>query len=350
MTGPTILPLLGERAGVRVDYTLKILVVMPAPPSSAFSLFVCVLRSPTAPFSWIILLHFMFTGTYTAIVTPFKNGQIDVPAFENLVKFQIKGGVDGIVPAGTTGESSTLGYQENIDIIAHAVRFGRGKIKIIAGTGANSTAEAIYLTRAAEEVGADASLQVAPYYNKPTQEGLYQHFKAVARATNLPIILYSIPGRCGVEIGVETVKRLARDCKNIVAIKESGGSCDRVSQLRAALGPKFTILSGDDSLTLPFMSVGAEGVISVASNVFPREVTQMVNLFRSGKSAAALRIHEKYYPLFKDLFIETNPIPVKAALTMMKFISEEYRLPLVPMSPNNRNTLRATMKHCGILK
>jgi 4-hydroxy-tetrahydrodipicolinate synthase len=292
----------------------------------------------------------MFTGTYTAIVTPFKNGKIDEAAFKRLIELQIKGGVDGIVPAGTTGESSTLGYQENIDVVAHAVKFARGKIKIMAGTGANSTAEAIYLTRAAEEAGADASLQVAPYYNKPTQEGLYQHFKEIARSTNLPIILYSIPGRCGVEIGVETVKRLAKDCKNIVAIKESGGSCDRVSQLRAALGPKFTILSGDDSLTLPFMSVGAQGVVSVASNIIPREVSQMVKLYLSGKTTAALRIHEKYYPFVKDLFIETNPIPVKAALAMMGHITEEYRLPLVPMSSSNRATLRATLKHSGILK
>ena len=292
----------------------------------------------------------MFIGTYTAIVTPFKNGKIDDAAFERLIEFQIKGGVDGIVPAGTTGESSTLGYQENIDVVARAVKFARGKIKIIAGTGANATAEATYLTRAAEEVGADASLQVAPYYNRPTQEGLYQHFKAVARSTNLPIMLYNIPGRCAVDISVDTVKRLKDSCKNIVAIKESGGSCDRVSQLRAALGHEFVILSGDDSLTLPFMSVGAQGVVSVASNIIPREISQMVKLFRSGKPAAALRIHEKYFPLIKDLFIETNPTPVKAALAMMKFISEESRLPLVPMNPDHRNTLRATMKRCGILK
>lgn len=292
----------------------------------------------------------MFTGTYTAIVTPFKNGKIDDTALERLIEFQIKGGVDGIAPAGTTGESSTLSYEENIDVVARAVRFARGKIKIMAGTGANATNEAIYLTRAAEKAGADASLQVAPYYNKPTQEGLYQHFKAIARAVKLPIVLYSIPGRCGVEIGVETVRRLARDCKNIVAIKEAGGSCDRVSQLRAALGSAFAILSGDDSLTLPFMSVGAQGVVSVASNVAPREVSEMVKLFRAGKAAAALRLHEKWYPLFKDLFLETNPIPVKAALAMMKLIAEEYRLPLVPMDPKNRDTLRATMKRCGILK
>jgi len=292
----------------------------------------------------------MFIGTYTAIVTPFKNGKIDDSALERLVEFQIKGGVDGIVPAGTTGESSTLGFQENIDVVARAVKFARGKIKIIAGTGANSTSEAKYLTKAAEEVGADASLQVAPYYNRPTQEGLYQHFKAVAGVTSLPILLYNIPGRSAVEIAVDTVKRLAESCKNIVGIKESGGNCDRVSQLRATLGREFVVLSGDDSLTLPFMAVGAEGVISVASNIIPREISQMVKLFRSGKSAAALRIHEKFYPLLKDLFIETNPIPVKAALAMMKFISEEYRLPMVPMNPENRNTLRATMKRCGTLK
>jgi 4-hydroxy-tetrahydrodipicolinate synthase len=292
----------------------------------------------------------MFTGTYTAIVTPFKNGQVDETALERLIDFQIKGGVDGVVPVGTTGESPTLDYEEHIDVIAAAVKHARGRIKIIAGTGANSTAEAVYLTRAAEGAGADASLQVAPYYNKPTQEGLYQHFRAIARSTKLPIVLYSVPSRSGVEIGVETVRRLAQDCRNVVGIKESGGSCDRVSQLRAALDPKFTILSGDDSLTLPFMSVGAQGVISVASNVIPREVSQMVRFFLSGKAAAARRLHEKYYPLFKDLFIETNPVPVKAALAMMGRITEEYRLPLVSMAKSNRETLRTTMKRCGILK
>src|SRR5712672_1025853 len=236
--------------------------------------------------------HFkMFTGTYTAIVTPFKNGQLDEPALQRLIKLQIKAGVDGIVPVGTTGESPTVNYEEHIQIIALSVKFAAGKIKILAGTGGNSTTEAIYLTEHAEKAGADGSLQVAPYYNKPTQEGLYQHFRAVARATKLPIVLYSIPGRCGVEIGVDTVKRLAADSKNIVGIKEAGGSCDRVSQLRAALGPKFEIMSGDDSLTLPFMAVGANGVISVASNVIPKEVSQMVKLFSSGKAAAALRLH-----------------------------------------------------------
>jgi 4-hydroxy-tetrahydrodipicolinate synthase len=292
----------------------------------------------------------MFTGTYTAIVTPFRNGAIDDGAFENLIKFQIKGGVDGIVPVGTTGESPTLDCEEHIRVIELAVKFSAGKIKVLAGTGANATREAIELTQAAEKSGADGSLQVAPYYNKPTQEGLYQHFKAIAKSTKLPIVLYSIPGRCGIEIGIETVKRLATDCKNIIGIKESGGSCDRVSQLRAATPQKFEIMCGDDSLTLPFMTVGAQGVISVASNVIPKEVSQMVKLFSAGKISAAMKLHEKFYPLFKDLFIETNPTPVKAALAMMKLIEEEYRLPLVPMNPKNWDTLRTTLKRCGVLE
>jgi 4-hydroxy-tetrahydrodipicolinate synthase len=292
----------------------------------------------------------MFTGTYTAIVTPFRGGQLDEPALERLIKLQIKGGVDGIVPVGTTGESPTVNYEEHIKIIALSVKFAAGKIKVLAGTGGNSTSEAIYLTQEAEKVGADGSLQVAPYYNKPTQEGLYQHFKAISKATKLPIILYSIPGRCGIEIAVETVKRLAADCKNIIGIKEAGGSCDRVSQLRAVLGPKFEILSGDDSLTLPFMSVGANGVISVASNVIPKEVSQMVNAFARGDAKKALTLHARYYPLFKDLFVETNPTPVKAALAMMKVIEEEYRLPLVPMNPKNWDVLRTTLKRCDVLE
>jgi 4-hydroxy-tetrahydrodipicolinate synthase len=291
-----------------------------------------------------------FTGTYTAIVTPFLNGQLDEDALDRIIKMQIKGGVDGIVPVGTTGESPTVDMAEHVKIIELSVKFAAKKIKVLAGTGGNATAEAIHLTQAAEKAGADGSLQVAPYYNKPTQEGLFQHFRAIARATKLPIVLYSIPGRCGVEISVETVKRLAREYKNIVGIKEAGGSCDRVSQLRAALGENFTILSGDDSLTLPFMAVGAHGVVSVASNVIPKEVSQMVKLFATGKAAAAIRLHEKYYPLFKDLFIETNPTPVKAALAMMKVISEEYRLPLVPMNPKNWEALRTTLKRCNVLE
>ena len=292
----------------------------------------------------------MFTGTYTAIVTPFKNGKIDEPALERVIKAQIKGGVDGIVPVGTTGESPTLDYEEHVRVIELSVKFAHGKVKVLAGTGANSTSEAIYLTKAAEEVGADGSLQVAPYYNKPTQEGLFQHFHAIARSTKLPIILYSIPGRCGVEIAVDTVDRLIHDSANVVGIKEAGGTPDRVSQMRARLGREFVILSGDDSLTLPFMAVGAQGVISVASNIIPKEVTHMVRAFALGKPAIALKLHAKYYPIFKDLFIETNPVPVKAALALLGMIDEEYRLPLVAMSAANRETLKATLQACGVLK
>jgi 4-hydroxy-tetrahydrodipicolinate synthase len=291
-----------------------------------------------------------FSGTYTAIITPFrKNGKLDEPALKRLIDSQIKGGVDGIVPVGTTGESPTLDYEEHIEVIKRSIEFAAGKIKVLAGTGGNSTSEAIYLTKMAKKAGADGSLQVAPYYNKPSQEGLFQHFKAIAAATDLPLVLYSIPGRCGVEIAIETVARLGAACPSIVGIKEAGGNADRVSQLRAALGERFTILSGDDSLTLPFMAVGAQGVVSVASNVIPREVSQMVAALAQGKPAHARKLHSRFYPLFKDLFLETNPVPVKAALSMLGICAEEYRLPLVPMSAKNRDTLRATLKTCGVL-
>jgi 4-hydroxy-tetrahydrodipicolinate synthase len=290
-----------------------------------------------------------FAGTYTALVTPFKNGRLDEKALEGLIRMQIRAGVDGIVPVGTTGESPTLDYDEHIRVIELAVQFASGKLKVLAGTGGNSTKEAVDLTQRAEAAGADGSLQVAPYYNKPSQEGLFQHFQAVACATRLPIVLYSIPGRCGVEIAVETVCRLARRCGNVVGIKEAGGSADRVSQLCGRLGPRFTVLSGDDSLTLPFLAVGARGVISVASNVAPREVCRMVRAFVGGRLAQAQRCHAQLYPLFKDLFIETNPVPVKAALAMMGLIEEEYRLPLVAMNPKNRAILRATLRAGGLL-
>jgi 4-hydroxy-tetrahydrodipicolinate synthase len=292
----------------------------------------------------------MFKGTYTAIVTPFNDGKVDEPSLERLIKAQIKGGVDGIVPVGTTGESPTLSFEEHIAVVERSVELAAGKVQVMAGTGANSTDEAIYLTKAAEHAGADASLQVAPYYNKPTQEGLFQHFRAIAKNTKLPIVLYSIPGRCGVEIAVETVERLARECSNIVGIKEAGGAPDRVSQLRAALGPKFSILSGDDSLTLPFMSVGADGVVSVASNIVPKEVSQMVRAFAEGNARAALKIHARLFPLFRNLFIETNPVPIKAALAMRGMIKEEYRLPMVLMQSRNRELLQRTLESCGVLK
>lgn len=292
----------------------------------------------------------MFKGTYTAIVTPFRNGKMDLPALERVIRAQIKGGVDGIVPAGTTGESPTISFEEHIELIERSVQLANGKIKVIAGTGGNSTEEAIYLTKAAEKAGADGSLQVAPYYNKPTQEGLFQHFRAIAKGTGLPILLYSIPGRCGIEIGFETVVRLARECPNVVGIKEASGSPDRVSQIRNALGAKFDILSGDDSLTLPFMAVGGDGVVSVASNVIPKEVAKMVQLFAAGDARGALKLHAKFFPLFRNLFIETNPGPVKAAMVLQGVIEEEYRLPMVKMEKKTRDVLEQTMRACGILK
>jgi 4-hydroxy-tetrahydrodipicolinate synthase len=292
----------------------------------------------------------MLAGTYTALVTPFRNGKFDAPAFKRLIDMQVKGGVDGLVPVGTTGESPTLDYKEHNEVIAHAVEYAAGRIQVMAGTGGNSTSEAVYLTQEAEKAGADSSLQVAPYYNKPTQEGLFQHFLEISRATKLSLILYNIPSRCGVEIGVETVRRLAGATPRIVGIKEAGGNADRVSQLRAALGPRFSIFSGDDALTLAFMSLGAQGVVSVASNIVPRQVSRMVAAFRAGNPSAALKLHEQLYPLFKDLFIETNPQPVKAALAMMGLIREEFRLPLVPMSAKNRSILKSTLLQCGVLR
>jgi 4-hydroxy-tetrahydrodipicolinate synthase len=297
-----------------------------------------------------LLFEIMFTGTYTAIVTPFRSGVVDEDALNRLIRTQVRAGVEGIVPVGTTGESPTLDFEEHIRVIEVSVQFAAGRVKVLAGTGGNSTEEAIFLTQEAERAGADGSLQVAPYYNKPTQEGLFRHFRTIARRTRLPIVLYSIPGRCGVEIAVDTVVRLAAACRNIIGIKEAGGNADRVSQLRHALGPKFVILSGDDSLTLPFMSVGAQGVVSVASNVIPKQVAQMVRAYAGGKITEAQRLHARYYPLFKDLFLETNPVPVKAALAMLGQMDDEVRLPLAPMGKENAVRLRATLKACGLLK
>lgn len=292
----------------------------------------------------------MFTGTYTAIVTPFRNGSVDEAALEKLVKSQVKGGVDGIVPVGTTGESPTLDHDEHLHVIDLAVRFAKGRVKVLAGTGANSTQEAIELTCAAEKLGADGTLQVAPYYNKPTQEGVFQHFRAIAKATRLPIVLYSIPGRCGIEIGVDTTARLARECSNIIGMKEAGGDADRVSRLMAACGPKFVVLSGDDSLTLPFMAVGARGVISVASNVVPSLVSGMVRKYAAGDAKGALKVHQRLYPLFKNLFVETNPTPCKAALSLLGMMTDEVRLPLVAPTAATRSLMEKTLRELGVLK
>jgi len=289
-----------------------------------------------------------FAGAHTALVTPFRNDQFDTHAFRQLIEEQIAGGISGIIPVGTTGESPTLDHEEHLEVIRVAIETANKRCLVIAGTGSNSTAEAISLTQAAEKAGADAALLVAPYYNKPSQEGLYRHFKAIATAVKIPLVLYSIPGRCGIEIGVETTARLAKEFQNIVAIKEAGGSVERVNQLRQALPASFQILSGDDSLTLPFLSVGAVGVISVAANIIPAEVSRMVRHHLDGESAKALEIHQHYYSLFKDLFIEPNPVPVKFALARLGKMSSEVRLPLCEMTPASVQRLSETLDSFGL--
>jgi 4-hydroxy-tetrahydrodipicolinate synthase len=286
----------------------------------------------------------MFRGTYTAIVTPFKNGQIDEDGFRKLIDFQIDNGVEGIVPVGTTGEAATLDYDEHLRVIEMVVQQAKGRCKIIAGTGSNSTAEAIELTQKAEKLGIDCALLASPYYNKPTQEGVYRHYRAIAESSSLSLMLYNVPGRTAGEIGIETCARLARDCPTIVAIKEAGGSTDRVSALRNVLPPEFTILSGDDSMTLPFMAVGAVGVVSVASNIIPKPMTELVKNFLGERPTDSMRVHLRYFQLFKDLFLESNPIPVKTALNLMGMIDAEFRLPLCEMGTANREQLSRTLR------
>jgi 4-hydroxy-tetrahydrodipicolinate synthase len=286
----------------------------------------------------------MFKGTYTAIVTPFKNGRIDENGFRKLIDFQIENGIDGIVPAGTTGEAATLDYDEHLRIIEIAVEQANGRCKIVAGTGSNSTREAIELTQKAEKLGIDGALLASPYYNKPTQEGVYRHYRAIAESTSLKLMLYNVPGRTAGEIGIETCARLARDCGTIVSIKEAGGSTERVSALKNIVPSKFTILSGDDALTLPFMSVGAVGVVSVASNVIPKPMTELVRNFLDGRATDSMRVHLRYFQLFKDLFIESNPIPIKTALNLMGMIEAEFRLPLCEMGDANREQLSRTLR------
>ena len=285
----------------------------------------------------------MFRGTYTALVTPFLDGEVDAPAFEQLIERQIAGGVNGIVAIGTTGESPTRSHDEREQVIRLALEVANGRCQVLAGTGSYSTRDAIAATVAAEKMGADGALIVAPYYNKPSQEGLFRHFQAIARSTALPIMLYNIPGRCGVDISADTVERLAYDCGNVVSIKEASGSVDRVSELRIRMPEAFTILSGDDGLTLPFMSVGAVGVVSVASNLVPAEVCALVDLFRRGDIAAAQALHRRLAGIFKDLFIEPNPVPVKTALAWRGEMSNEVRLPLCEMTAANEARLRKTL-------
>ena len=285
-------------------------------------------------------------GTYTAIITPFNEDQsVDYGTLKKLVAWQIENGVEGIVPVGTTGESPTLEPSEHLKVIESVVEAAAGKAQIIAGTGANSTAEALELTKAVLNMGVDATLQVTPYYNKPSNEGLFQHFSAVADL-GIPVVLYNVPGRSSKEIPISVIKRLSSHPK-VVAVKEAGGSVDRVSAIRDICD--LTVLSGDDSLALPMISVGASGVISVASNIIPKEVSTFIRLALAGDFTKALEMHRTFYKLFNDMFVETNPIPVKAAMAMMGLINEVYRLPLCKLAPESRQILSDTLQSAGVL-
>lgn len=291
-----------------------------------------------------------FRGTYTALITPFRDGEIDRTAFKALIDRQVDAGIDGILPVGTTGESPTLRSDEHIEVIKLAIEHAAGRCEVVAGTGANATAEAIELTQAAEAAGATGSLQVCPYYNKPSQEGLYQHFKAVADSTSLPIMLYSIPGRSVIEISVETTARLAADCSNVTAIKEAGGSVDRVNQLVQGLPDDFAILSGDDPLTLPFLSCGATGLVSVAANIIPDVMARLVRASLNGSFDEALALQKHYYPLFRGLMsLEVNPVPIKEAVALQGHCSNELRLPMAPLSDAQRATLKTLLEDYSLL-
>lgn len=280
----------------------------------------------------------MFNGAIVATITPFLNGKLDRKGLRKLVEFQIRNGTDGIVPCGTTGESATLSFDEHEAVIDTVIEAAAGRVPVIAGTGSNNTKEAITLTRYAKKAGADAALVITPYYNKPTQEGLFLHFRAVADAVDIPIILYNVPGRTGVNMAAETVARLA-EVKNIVGVKEASGNLAQVCDIIRMTPRKFCLLSGDDGIFFPMMALGAKGVISVTSNVAPRAMADLYDAFVLGELSRAREIHYRLWPLFHVLFIETNPIPAKTGLAMMKMIREEFRLPLCPMSDANRKKL-----------
>jgi 4-hydroxy-tetrahydrodipicolinate synthase len=291
----------------------------------------------------------MFHGALVALITPFRDGQVDYETLEELLEFQIESGIDGIVPVGTTGESPTLSYDEHKEVIRRVVDITDERVPVIAGTGSNSTAEAIELTEFAKKAGADASLQVCPYYNKPTQEGFYQHFKTITEEVDIPLIVYNIPGRCGgTGLSLETIERLAQ-LENIVAIKEATGSLDFAAEI--VQRTELTLLSGDDSLTLPIASIGGKGVISVVANIVPADVKAMTDLILEGDFVSARKWHRKLFPLAKSMLgMATNPIPIKAAAAMLGMASEELRLPMVPLDDNQKARLRTMLKDYGLLE
>ena len=291
-----------------------------------------------------------FQGSIVAMVTPFRNGKIDESKVKELVEFHVKHGTDGIVPCGTTGESPTLSHDEHRHMIELTVAAAAGRIPIIAGTGSNSTAEAIDLTRHAERAGANGALVVNPYYNKPTQEGLYRHFRAVAEATALPVLVYNIQGRTAVNIETDTLARMVRDCPTIVGVKEASGSLDQMSQVILACGPAFSVLSGDDNITLPLLAIGGRGVISVIANIVPRETSDMVHAALDGDWKRARELHYKLFPLARAAFLETNPIPIKEAMAMAGMLEPEFRLPMCRMGDGNREKLREILTTCGLVK
>ena len=291
-----------------------------------------------------------FTGSIVALVTPFKgNGGVDEAKLKELVAFQVKNGTNGIVPCGTTGESPTLTPDEHGRVIEVCVQASAKKVPIIAGTGSNSTAEAVDYTKHAAKVGADACLVVTPYYNKPTNKGLYLHFKAVAEAVNIPIILYNIASRTGKNIEPELMARLAQDCKNIIGVKEASGSLEQMSRVKELCPPEFLLLSGDDALTLPILAIGGVGVISVAANIVPRDIVALIDAFNKGDLKKAQSMHQKLLPLIQALFIETNPIPVKTACELVGLCSADLRLPMCPMEEENLKKLKQALKVYGLL-
>ncbi|HVN23584.1 MAG TPA: 4-hydroxy-tetrahydrodipicolinate synthase [Syntrophorhabdales bacterium] len=289
-------------------------------------------------------------GVYTALITPFKEGALDEAGLKRMIEFQLRGGVDGIVPCGTTGEASTLSYEEHERVIELTVTFVNGKVPVIAGTGSNSTHETVDLTQKAKKLGSDMALLVAPYYNRPTQEGLYNHFKKVAEEVDIPIVLYNIPTRTGVNMLPELVARLA-EIPNIVAIKEASGSLQQVSDIYRLTKGRFTILSGDDNVFLPMMALGARGVISVLSNILPEKMKMLSTVFLDEKNLDKAReLHMELMPLFQAMFVEVNPVPVKESLYFMGLIEKELRLPLVPLSEKSREHLKSVLRDFGLLK
>ncbi len=290
----------------------------------------------------------MFSGSMAALITPFRDGQIDVEAFERLVEFQIANGTAVLVPCGSTGESATLTHAEHVELVRLTVKFAQGRVPVIAGTGSNATQEAISLTRAAEESGAAAALLISPYYNKPTQEGIYRHYKAVADATRLPLIVYNIPGRTASKIEASTIARLA-EIERVVGIKEATGLLDETQEVIRLCGDRIELYCGDDSLTLPVMAVGGVGVISVVANMLPKENAQLLAACGAGEWSTARRLHYQLLPVIRALFQETNPIGIKAALSMLGYCRDELRLPLLPMSDAPRAKLRAVIQQMGLL-